>query len=66
MDDPLPRERQYASHEHEYDGRPTVGWREDRLLERLIRYHAELTPPKLMKQLAANRGRVTILASASD
>ena len=49
------------------DGRPPVGYRDhDPLLERLVRYHPELIPPKLMKEFATNRAREPILASGSD
>ena len=49
-----------ASHtprDSDIDGRPSVGWRDDDpLLERLIRFHPELIPAKLMKQLATSPG----------
>ena len=59
-----------ASHtprDSDVDGRPAVGWRDDDpLLERLIRFHPDLIPAKLMKELATNRARVPLLASGSD
>ena len=52
---PLPHP---ANYDHDYDGRPPVGWyNDDPLLELLIRWHPELIPPELIDELAASRGR---------
>jgi hypothetical protein len=54
------------NYDHDYDGRPPVGWHDDDpLLERLIRFHPEMIPAELAAKIKADRGRVTILASAS-
>jgi len=46
------------NYDHDYDGRPPVGWHDDDpLLEALIRLHPELIPPELIDQLATSRGR---------
>ena len=46
------------NYDHDYDGRPPVGWHDDDpLLDALIRAHPELIPPELIDQLAASRGR---------
>jgi len=50
------------NHDHDYDGRPPVGWHdEDPLLAALIRWHPEHMPAKLIPKLDR---RVSILASA--
>jgi len=47
-----------ANYDHDYDGRPPVGWHDDDpLLERLCRFHPEHIPPELIDQLATSRGR---------
>jgi len=44
--------------DHDYDGRPPVGWYDDDpLLDALIRAHPEIIPPELIDQLATSRGR---------
>jgi len=44
--------------DHDFDGRPPVGWYDDDpLLELLIRWHPEHIPPELIDQLATSRGR---------
>jgi hypothetical protein len=53
------------NHDHDYDGRPPVGWDDyDPLLEALVRAHPELIPPQLVDRLAS-RPR-NLLAVASD
>ena len=52
------------NYDHDYDGRPPVGHDDDPLLERLCRFHPEMIPDELAAKIKADRGRVTILASA--
>jgi len=52
------------NHDHDYDGRPPVGWYDDDpLLDALVREHPELIPPELVAKLQA-RPRSNLLAAA--
>ena len=49
---------QHASHDHDYDGRPPVGWQDDdALLERLCRYHPERIPAQLRVRFRSAHAR---------
>ena len=44
--------------DHDFDGRPPVGWDDyDPLLEALVRWHPEHMPAELVDKLATSRGR---------
>ena len=58
---------QHASHDHDYDGRPPVGWQDDdALLERLCRYHPERIPDELRARFQGDymRARAPLVAAA--
>lgn len=47
-----------ANYDHDYDGRPPVGWHDDDpLLELLIRLHPEHMPVELVDRLRARPPR---------
>ena len=49
---------QHAPHDHDYDGRPPVGWQDDdALLERLCRYHPERIPAQLRVRFRSAHAR---------
>jgi hypothetical protein len=57
----------HAPHDHDYDGRPTVGWHDDDpLLERLCRYHPERVPDELRARFQGDymRARAPLVAAA--
>ena len=54
-------------HDHDYDGRPPVGWQDDDpLLERLCRYHPERIPAELRARFCTDymRTRAPLVAAA--
>jgi len=58
---------QHAPHDHDYDGRPPVGWHDDDpLLERLCRYHPERIPDELRARFQGDymRARAPLVAAA--
>jgi len=58
---------QHAPHDHDYDGRPPVGWQDDdALLERLCRYHPERIPDELRARFCTDcmRTRAPLVAAA--
>ena len=58
---------QHAPHDHDYDGRPPVGWQDDDpLLERLCRYHPERIPDELRARFQGDymRARAPLVATA--
>jgi len=56
----------HAPHDHDYDGRPAVGWHDDDpLLERLCRYHPELIPDALRARFRTDYARARSPAVAA-
>jgi len=58
---------QHAPHDHDYDGRPPVGWHDDDpLLEQLCRYHPERIPDELRARFQGDymRARAPLVAAA--
>jgi hypothetical protein len=52
------------NYDHDYDGRPPVGyWDDDPLLEALIREHPELIPKELAGRVAAAVHRASVRAT---
>ena len=57
----------FSNHDHDYDGRPPVGWHDDDpLLERLCRYHPERIPDELRARFQGDymRARAPLVAAA--
>jgi len=55
------------NYDHDFDGRPPVGWHDDDpLLERLCRYHPELIPAELRARFRTDymRTRAPAVAAA--
>jgi len=57
----------FSNHDHDYDGRPPVGWHDDDpLLERLCRHHPERIPDELRARFRTDyaRARSPLVAAA--